>query len=247
MSKLDGKVALITGGTTGIGAATAKLFQTEGATVIVTVSNPASIEAAKAALPGIEVVHSDQADPASSKALVDQVVARHGKIDVLFVNAGVAYFAPVALSDEALFDKQFGINVRGAFFIAKHAAPVIPTGGAIIFTASTAASTGGPNMSVYAATKAAVRSFGRTFAGELAPKGVRVNVISPGPIETPIFGKSGLSQAQIDGFIDDIKGRVPLGRIGDADEIAKAVLFLAADATFSTGEELIAGGGLVSV
>ena len=120
----------------------------------------------------------------------------------------------------------------------------MPEGGAIVFTASTAASSGAPNMSVYAATKAAVRSFGRTFAAELAPRGVRVNVISPGPIETPIFGKSGLPQEAIDGFKSGMAARVPLGRFGQPDEIARAVLYLAADAGFVTGEEIIAGGGL---
>ena len=247
MGKLTGKVALITGGTTGIGAATAKLFQAEGATVIVTGSNPKSIEAAKAELPDVEVVSSDQSDTAAAKALVDDVKARHGRIDVLFVNAGVALFAPLEAVDEAFFDKQFGINVRGAFFTAKHAAPHIPDGGAIIFTASTVASSGGQALSVYAATKAAVRSFARTLGAELAPRNVRVNVISPGPIETPIFGKTGLSQEQVDGFRQQITSDVPLARFGQPEEIAKAVLFLAADATYSTGGEFIAGGGLVEI
>ena len=244
MARLDGKIALITGGTTGIGAATARLFQAEGATVIVTGTNPKTVEAARAELPGVQVVVSDQSDPAASKALVEQVKAEHGRIDVLFVNAGIAHFAPVQAVDEAFFDKEFGVNVRGAFFMAKHAAPAIPDGGTIIFTASTAASSGGANMSVYSATKAAVRSFGRTFATELAPRNIRVNVISPGPVETPIFGKSGLDQATIDGFKTGMAARVPLGRMGRPEEIAQAVLYLAADAGFVTGEEIIAGGGL---
>ena len=247
MARLDGKIALITGGTTGIGAATAKLFQAEGATVIVTGANPKTAEAAKAELPGIEVILSDQGDATAAKGLVEQVVAKHGRIDVAFVNAGVAAFAPLEAVDEAFFDRQFDINVKGAFFVAQAAAPHIPQGGTIIFTASTAASSGGPAFSVYAATKAAVRSFARSLGAELAPKGVRVNVISPGPIETPIFGKTGMSQAQQDGFMADIQKRVPLGRIGHADEIAKAVLFLAADATYVTGEEIISGGGLVVI
>jgi NAD(P)-dependent dehydrogenase (short-subunit alcohol dehydrogenase family) len=247
MAKLENKIALISGGTTGIGAATAKRFQAEGATVIVTGSNPASVEAAKADLPGIEVVRSDASDVAAIKALVDQVVAKHGRIDVLFVNAGIAHFAPLEAVDEAFFDKEFGVNVKGAYFLVKHAAPAIPNGGAIILTASTAASSGGPNMSVYSATKAAVRSFSRTLAAELAPRNIKVNTLSPGPIETPIFGKSGLDQASIDGFISNIKTRVPLGRIGHVDEVAAAALFLAADATFTTGSELIVGGGLVDV
>ena len=142
---------------------------------------------------------------------------------------------------------QFDVNVKGLYFVVQQAAPIIPDGGSIILTASTAASSGAPNMSIYSATKAAVRSFSRTFAAELAPRNITVNTLSPGPIETPIFGKSGLNQAQIDGFIEGIKSRVPLGRIGHVDEVAKAALFLAADATFTTGSELIVGGGLVDI
>jgi NAD(P)-dependent dehydrogenase (short-subunit alcohol dehydrogenase family) len=247
MAKLDGKIALITGGTSGIGAATARLFQAEGATVIVTGSSAKSVEAARAELPGIEVLVSNQADTQAAKTLIDEVKARHGRIDVLFVNAGVAHFAPLEASDEAFFDGQFNTNVRGAYFVLKHAAPVMSDGGAIILTSSTAASLGGVGMSVYAATKAALRSFGRTLAAELAPRNIRVNTVSPGPIDTPIFGKSGQSQAQIDGFIDGAKLRVPMKRLGAPQEVAAAVLFLAADATFVTGEEIIVGGGLVSI
>ena len=247
MARLQGKVALITGGTTGIGAATARLFKAEGATVIVTGANPNSLDAARAELPGIEVVLSNQADPAASKALADDVARRHGRIDILFVNAGVAAFAALDQVTEDDFDHQFGVNVRGALFAAQAAAPHIPEGGNIIFTASTVASSGMAGASVYSASKAAVRSFARTLGAELAPRGVRVNVISPGPIETPIFGKSGMSAEQIDGFKSGITARVPLGRIGRPEEIAAAVLFLAADATFVTGEEIISGGGLAVI
>jgi NAD(P)-dependent dehydrogenase (short-subunit alcohol dehydrogenase family) len=244
MLKFDGKVVLITGGTTGIGEATAKLFQAEGATVIVTGASLKSIEAAKSSLAGIDVLMSDQADVAETKALIETIKSRHGRIDVLFVNAGVAAFAPVDSVDEAFFDRQFNINVRGAYFVVKHAAPIIPDGGAIILTASTAASSGGPGMSVYGATKAAVRSFGRTFAAEFASRNIRVNIVSPGPVETPIFGKTGLSQEQIGRFLADAKTRVPLGRIGRPEEVASAVAYLASDATFTTGAELMVGGGL---
>lgn len=247
MARLTGKVALITGGTTGIGAATARLFKDEGATVVATGANPAGLVKAQAELEGIEVVLSDQADAAASKQLADDVAARHGRIDVLFVNAGVAAFSPLDQLTEEDFDRQFDINVRGALFVAKAATPHIPSGGSIIFTASTAASSGMPDTSVYSATKAAVRSFGRTLGAELAPKGIRVNVVSPGPIETPIFGKSGLSIEQIEGFKTGITASVPLQRMGQAEEIAAIVLFLAADATFVTGEEIVAGGGLVVI
>lgn len=247
MAKLDGKIALVTGGTTGTGAATARLFQQEGATVIVTGANPKTAEAAKTDLPGIEVIVSDQADTAASKALVEKVKAEHGRIDVLFVNAGVAFFSPLEQVDEAFFDRQFGINVRGAYFVAKYAAPVIPDGGVILLTASTAASMGMAGGSVYSATKAAVRSFGRTLAAELAPRNIRVNTLSPGPIETPIFGKTGMSDEQMKALGDQLKRDVPLARFGRPEEMAAAALFLAADATFTTGGELIAGGGMVDV
>ena len=165
MAKLDGKIALISGGTSGIGAETARLFQSEGATVVVTGSSDRSVEAARAALPGIQVVVSDAAKVAAIKALVDVVKARHGRIDVLFVNAGIARFAPIAEVDEAFYDSQFNINVKGAFFLIKHAIPVIPDGGAIILTASVAGASGGVvGSSIYGSTKAALRSLGRTIA-----------------------------------------------------------------------------------
>ena len=247
MSKLSSKIALITGGTTGIGAATAELFLSEGATVIVTGQNPATVEAVQTRFPGIEAVVTDQSDTTSTKTLIEHVRAKHGRIDILFVNAGVARFAPIENVDEDFFDKQFDVNVRGAYFAVKHAVSIIPDGGAIIFTASTAASSGAPGMSVYAATKAAVRSFGRTLAAELAPRNIRVNTLSPGPIRTPIFGKTGLSQEQIDEFVEGLKSRVPLRRIGTPEEVAATALYLAADATFVTGGEIVVGGGLVDI
>jgi len=244
MSKLSGKIAFITGGTTGIGAATAELFESEGAKVIVTGRNPATVEAARDRFPRIEAVVADQSDAVSTKALIESIRAKHGRIDILFVNAGVAHFAPIENVDEDFFDKQFDVNVRGAYFVVKHALAIIPDGGAIILTASTAASSGAPGMSVYAATKAALRSFGRTLAAELAPRNIRVNTLSPGPIRTPIFGKTGLSREQIDQFIEGMKSRVPLGRIGNPEEVAATALYLAADATFVTGGEIVVGGGL---
>ena len=247
MARLENRIALITGGTTGIGAATARLFRDEGATVVVTGSSPKSVEAARAELKGIEVVLSDQSDAAASKALADDVARRHGRIDILFVNAGVAGFAPLDQVSEDDFDRQFGINVKGALFVAKAAAPHIPEGGSIIFTASTVASMGMPGTSVYSATKAAVRSFARTLGAELAPRGVRVNAVSPGPIETPIFGKTGMSAEEVAGFKSGVTSRVPLGRMGRPEEIAATALFLAADATFITGEEIISGGGLAVI
>jgi NAD(P)-dependent dehydrogenase (short-subunit alcohol dehydrogenase family) len=248
MAKLDGKIALISGGTTGIGAATARLFQSQGATVIVTGSSEASAAAARAALPGVEALVSNAGDVAATKALVDQVTARHGRIDVLFVNAGIAKFAPIDQIDEAFFDNQFDINVKGAFFLLKHAIPAIPDGGAIILTASVAGASGGlPGATVYGATKAALRSIGRTFARELTPRGIRVNTISPGPIVTPILDKNGFTAAQKDAFIEGARTRIPLGRTGTSEEVAAAALYLAADATYTTGAELFVDGGLIDL
>ncbi len=248
MAKLDGKIALITGGTSGIGAATARLFQSEGATVVVTGSSQASVEAVRAELPGVEAIVSNAGDIVATQALVDAVKAKHGRIDVLFVNAGIAKFAPIDRVEEAFFDSQFDVNVKGAFFLMQHAIPVIPDGGAIILTASVAGAAGGLGGStIYGATKAALRSFGRTFAKELLPRGIRVNTISPGPIVTPILDKNGFTAAQKDAFIEGAKARIPLGRTGTAEEVAVAALYLAADATYTTGAELFVDGGLIDL
>ena len=248
MGKLDAKIALISGGTSGIGAAAAKLFQSEGATVIVTGSSDRSAEAARKALPGVEVIVSDASDVAATKRLVDRVAAAHGHIDVLFVNAGVARFAPLEQVDEDFFDTQFDVNVKGAFFLVKHAAPAIPEGGAIILTASVAGASGGlGGGAVYGATKAAVRSLGRTLASELAARKIRVNTVSPGPILTPILDKGGFTPQQKQGFIEGAKARIPLGRTGEPEEVARAALYLAADATYTTGAELFVDGGLIDL
>ena len=245
MNKLQDKIALITGGTTGIGAATAQLFRDEGATVIVTGCNPKTLEAARAAMPGIEVMACDAGDVAATKALIDAVKDKFGRIDVLFVNAGIAAFAPFEAVDEAFFDRQFDINVKGAFFAMKYAAPVMSDGGSIILTASVSGSKGGANQTIYGATKAALRSFGRTFAGELAPRKIRVNTISPGPIATPIFDKIGdIPPEQAKAMIDGIIAQVPLGRVGQPEEIAAAALYFASDdSKFTTGTELFVDGG----
>ena len=248
MGKLDGKIALITGGTTGIGAATAKLFQAEGAAVVVTGSNPQTLDAARQNLPGIEVVASDAADPGAAKALVDGVAARHGRIDVLFVNAGVVRMAPIAATDEAMFDLIFGVNVRGPYFLLKHAAPVMADGGAIVITSSISSVGSTPALSVYGASKAAIRSFGRSFANELAPRGIRVNVISPGPVDTPILGKTGMSPEALRATMEGVVARVPLNRVGQPGDIASAALFLAcADSAFISGVDLFVDGGMASL
>jgi NAD(P)-dependent dehydrogenase (short-subunit alcohol dehydrogenase family) len=244
MAKLDGKIALVTGGTTGIGHATAKLFQQEGATVIVTGQNPKTIDAARQSLPGAEVVQSDGSSVAAITALMDGIKARHGRLDIAFVNAGIAQFLPLEAVDEAFFDKHFALNVRGAYFTMQKAAAIMPDGGAMVLTASVAGVKGMAGASVYGATKAALRSFGRTFAAELAPRRIRVNTVSPGPIETPIFGKVELPDDVKAGMGEMLRNLVPMKRFGTADEVARAVLFLASDdGSFVTGTELFVDGG----
>jgi NAD(P)-dependent dehydrogenase (short-subunit alcohol dehydrogenase family) len=248
VAKLSGKVALISGGTSGMGAAIAKLFQLEGADVIVTGSNPERLEVARRELPGLEVAVCDAADLKAINALVSDVVAKHGRIDVLVVNAGIAPPAPIDQVDEAFFDKTFDVNTRGAFFLMKEVSQVMPDGGAIVLTSSIAHAMGLPHQSIYSASKAALRSLGRTFAGELASRNIRVNTISPGPIVTPIWSKlTGMSAEQIKGMQAKIAANVPLRRVGVPEDIAAAALFLAADATFTTGADLPVDGGLLDL
>lgn len=244
MDRLKGKIALITGGTSGIGAATARLFQAEGATVIVTGSSENSVNAARQTMPGIEVVHSNAGDTQAAQQLVKAVAQKHSKIDVLFVNAGIARVAAAADTEERQFDELFATNVRGPYFLLKHAISVLSDGASIILTSSAGALRGIPGLSAYSASKAALRSLGITLAVELAPRKIRVNTITPGPINTPIGGKMGLTPEQMAGFGEMI-ARVPLKRPGEADEIAAAAIYFASDdSRFTTGTELVIDGGL---
>jgi NAD(P)-dependent dehydrogenase (short-subunit alcohol dehydrogenase family) len=248
MGKLNNKIAVITGGTTGIGLATAQLFIEEGAKVIVTGRNPETLEQAKKILgAGADVIAADTSDLKAVEQLFKIIAERYKKIDALFVNAGIAKFAPLDQSSPEMFDEQFNVNVRGAYFTVQRAVPLIADGGAILFTASMVTSIAEPMSSVYSATKAALRSFGRTLASELAPR-IRVNTVSPGPIETPIFGKLGLSSEVVQAFAADMLQRNPLKRIGHVNDVAKAALFLLSDeSSYSTGIELFVDGGMASL
>lgn len=247
MNVLKSKIALITGGTSGMGAATARRFHAEGATVVVTGSSEASAAIAHKEMPEVEVLSSDAGDPRAAKALIDHMRDKHGRIDVLFVNAGIARLAPMAATDEVLFDRLFSVNVRGPYFLLKHAIPVLSDGASIILTSSTSAVQGMAGLSAYAATKAALRSLGSTLAAELAPRSIRVNTITPGPIDTPIVGKMGLSDEQLAGFAQVI-AQVPLRRTGKPEEIAAAALYFASnESRFTTGTELRIDGGMTQV
>jgi NAD(P)-dependent dehydrogenase (short-subunit alcohol dehydrogenase family) len=248
MGKLNNKIAVITGGTTGIGLATAQLFVEEGAKVIVTGRNPETLEQAKKTLgSGADVIPADTSDLKAVEHLFKTIAERYKQIDALFVNAGIAKFAPLDQSSPEMFDEQFNVNVRGAYFTVKQAVPLIADGGAILFTASMVTSIAEPMSSVYSATKAALRSFGRSLASELAPR-IRVNTVSPGPIETPIFGKLGLPSEVVQAFAADMLQRNPLKRIGHVDDVAKAALFLLSDqSAYTTGIELFVDGGMASL
>ena len=244
--RLKNKIALITGGTTGIGLATAKRFAAEGAQVIVTGHNPDTLEAAHQQLNGsVKVVESDAADERKVAQLFEIIRRKHGRLDILFLNAGIARFAPLADAMLSDFDAMWNVNVRGLWLALKYALPLLSDGGAVIVNSSVANSKGVEGTSAYSATKAAVRSLVRTAAQELAGRNVRVNAISPGPIETPIFGKLGVP---LDAFRSNAISRIPLGRIGSPDEVASAAAFLAStDASFITGAELAVDGGMAQV
>jgi NAD(P)-dependent dehydrogenase (short-subunit alcohol dehydrogenase family) len=249
MGKLDGKIALITGGTTGIGLATAKLFQQEGAQVIVTGRNAEALAAAQNELGrGVLALASDTGKLKEIASLMQVVREKFGRIDILFANAGIAKFQPFGEIDEAAFDEHFDINVKGLFFTVQSALPLIPRGGSVLLTASVVSKKGFSGSSVYGATKAAVRSFGRTLATELAPRGIRVNTLSPGPVTTPLFAKMGLPGDAIEDMQKRMSQGTALKRMGTSEEIAQAALFLSSDdASLIVGAELFVDGGLAEL
>jgi NAD(P)-dependent dehydrogenase (short-subunit alcohol dehydrogenase family) len=249
MKKLEGKVAVVTGGNSGIGLSTAKRFAEEGASVVIAGRDQKTLDAAvKTIGNGVLAVQADVSKLADIDKLYKAVSQKFGKVDVLFANAGVAKLAPFADSSEALFDELFNINVKGVFFTIQKALPLLTEGASIIINSSIANATGVANTSVYSATKAAVRSFARTLTTELADRKIRVNVVSPGPIVTPIFGRTGLPQEVVDDFAKHIVEKVPAKRFGQPEEIANTVLFLASsEAAYITGIDLKVDGGMAQV
>lgn len=249
MDRLSGKVAVVTGGNSGIGLATAKAFVAAGARVVIFGRSQATLDAARRELgPDAMAVQGDVARTDDLERLFAVTRDRFGKVDVLFVNAGIAEFLPLAEVDEAHFDRVVGINFKGAYFTLSKSLPVLNDGASIILTTSVSNAVGLPATSVYAATKAALRSLVRTFAAELAPRGIRVNAVSPGLIETPILGRTGLPEAELQSFGAAVVGRTPLARTGRPNEIAHAVLFLASpDASYVAGAELSVDGGFAQV
>lgn len=249
MSRLQNKVALITGGNSGIGFATAKEFLEQGATVIITGRSQAALDEAKKALQGkVHTILSNTSNLGDIRALGKQVQQITPQLDVVFINAGVGKFAPIETVTEEHYDEQFNINVKGAYFTIQELLPLTKDGGSIILNTSVNAHMGMANSSVYSATKAALLTLARTLSAELLPRRIRVNAISPGPVTTPIINKLGFPADQTAGLKAAIQSKVPLGRFGDPAEIAKIATFFASeDSTFVLGAELIADGGMITL
>ena len=249
MNRLKGKRALITGGTTGIGLETARQFLQEGARVAITGTNPVTLESAQKELGSdVLVLSSDISKVAEQKTLVQKMGATFGGLDVLFMNAGIVDMRPLEQWDEAAFDRSFGINLKGPFFLIQALLPLFANPASIVLNGSVNAHIGMPNTTIYSATKAALISLARTLSGELISRGIRVNVVSPGPISTPLYSKLGFSETELKSVAASIQSQVPAGRFGAPSEIAKAVVFFASDeAAFTVGSELLIDGGMSNI
>jgi len=249
MKRLENKVAFITGGNSGMGLTTAQRFVQEGAKVVITARRQDAVDEYNAnADENSFAVLADTTDKLASKNAIEQAVNKFGKIDILFLNAGVGKPRPIEATDEEAYNYQWDINFGGAYFNTQAALEHLNDGGGIIFNTSISNVKGMPGMSVYAATKAALRSLVRTLAMELAPRKIRVNAISPGPIETPIWGKMEIPDEAAQEFGNQVLSMVPLGRMGTSEEIANSVLFLASDeASYINAIELPVDGGMAQV
>jgi NAD(P)-dependent dehydrogenase (short-subunit alcohol dehydrogenase family) len=247
--KLNGKIALVTGGTSGIGLAAAALFRAEGAQVVV-VGNDRDRLASAASMIGPDTLAlgADLRQPAEIGRVIEAIRERFGRLDVVFANAGLGLAAPFEAVTEANIDEQFAVNFKGLFFTVQKAVPLMGKGGSVVLTTSFLNAVGVPGLSILSATKAAVRSLARSLGAELAPRGIRVNAVSPGPTSTPFAGKMGLSQAELKAMAEGVEAQVPLQRFGEAEEVARAALFLASpDSSYVTGAELVVDGGLSQI
>ena len=248
-NKLEGKIAVITGGNSGIGLATAKRFVSEGAYVFISGRRQKELDLALSEIgKNVIGIQGDVSNLADLDRLYNTVKDQKGHLDILFANAGIAQFASLGEISEEHFDNIFGINVKGLLFTVQKALPLFQNGGSIILNASIGSSKGFEETSVYSATKAAVRSFARTWTVDLRHRKIRVNAISPGPIDTPIFSNLLQNEEQSEQFKKNIVNIVPMGRMGSPDEVAKAVSFLASDdSSYITGIELFVDGGLAQI
>jgi NAD(P)-dependent dehydrogenase (short-subunit alcohol dehydrogenase family) len=249
VNKLEGKIAVITGGNSGIGLATAKRFVSEGAYVFITGRRQKELDIALSEIgKNVVGIQGDVSNLEDLDRLYNTVKDQKGHLDILFANAGIAQFAPLGEISEEHFDNIFGINVKGLLFTVQKALPLFQNGGSIILNASIGSSKGFEETSVYSATKAAIRSFARTWTADLRHRKIRVNAISPGPIDTPIFSNLLQNEEQSEQFKKNIVNIVPMGRMGSPDEVAKAVSFLASDdSSYITGIELFVDGGLAQI
>jgi NAD(P)-dependent dehydrogenase (short-subunit alcohol dehydrogenase family) len=247
MSKLAGKIALVTGGNGGLGLAAAKRFVAEGATVYITGRRQKELDSAVREIgAGVVGIQGDIANLADLDRMLATIRERSGRLDILFANAGIGEFVPLGQITEEHFDRIFGVNVRGTVFTVQKALPLMRDGGAIVINGSMVSVKGMAAFSVYAATKAALRSFARTWSVDLKGSGIRINVVSPGTVITP--GYSALGDAQIDQIKKGVAATTPLGRVGTPDEIASAVVFLTSDeSSYMTGADLFVDGGAAQV
>ena len=247
--KLKNKVAIITGGSAGIGLATAKLFTAEGAKVAITGRNLSNLNNAVAEIGGDTIgIQSDSGNLANIDRMFKQVHDTFGKVDILIANAAVYILAPLADFTEAMFDNQSNVNFKGTFFTVQKALPYLNDGAAIVLLSSVVNEKGFPNHASYAATKAAIRSMARSFSAELLPRGIRVNVITPGPVDTNVFATVTSTKEEADAFKESMAGVTPIKRIGKPEEIAAAALYLSSpESAFMVGAELLIDGGLRSL
>lgn len=246
MNRFSGKTVLVTGGSSGIGLVTAQAFLAEGARVVITGRDPQALERARSEL-GSDVlaVRNETGTVAAARDLARTLEEAGIRLDAVFVNAGVAKFASLAEADETLWDLIFDSNVKGVFFQLQALAPLLNRGASIVLNGSINAHIGMPSTAIYAASKAALISFAKTLSAELLPQGVRVNVVSPGPVATPLYNKLGLDAQALDSAAENIRSQVPVGRFGEPREIAATVLHLASsESAFIVGTEIIVDGGM---